>query len=134
MHVIAALRREWREAIENKLNKTAISDSIIDLPNWRRSDVGLADAVACSSQASRRGSELMPASWPSAAPTKQSLHECRDALRELRAAVLARQKAQDALADLNRERSIQRASSWARSGITAAMKFPKLFDGFSAWG
>ena len=68
------------------------------------------------------------------APTKQSLHECRDALRELRAAVLARQKAQDALADLNRERSIQRASSWARSGITAAMKFPKLFGGFSAWG
>jgi hypothetical protein len=49
-------------------------------------------------------------------------------------AVLARQKAQDALADLNRERSIQRASSWARSGIAAAMKFPKLFGGFSAWG
>jgi hypothetical protein len=48
------------------------------------------------------------------APTEQSLHECRDALRELRAAVLARQKAEDALAELYRERSIQRAQAAGR--------------------
>jgi hypothetical protein len=43
------------------------------------------------------------------AQTKQSLHEVREALRELRAAVLARQKAELELAALYRERAIARA-------------------------
>jgi hypothetical protein len=41
--------------------------------------------------------------------TKQSLAEVRDAMAELRAAVLARQYAEAELASLYRERAIQRA-------------------------
>jgi hypothetical protein len=48
------------------------------------------------------------------AQTKQSLHECRSALAELRAAVLARQKAEHALAALYRERAIARARTAER--------------------
>ena len=48
------------------------------------------------------------------AQTKQSLQECRSALAELRAAALARQKAEHALAALYRERAIARARATER--------------------
>ena len=46
--------------------------------------------------------------------TQQSVRELRDALRELRAAVLARQRAEAELAALYRERAIARARSAER--------------------
>jgi hypothetical protein len=46
--------------------------------------------------------------------TKQSLAEVRDAMRELRAAVLARQQAEAELAGLYRERVIARARAAQR--------------------
>jgi hypothetical protein len=52
------------------------------------------------------------------AQTKQSLHECRSALAELRAAVLARQRAEHALAELYQERAIARARAAERDPNT----------------
>jgi len=46
--------------------------------------------------------------------TKQWLHEIRRTLQELRAAVLARNKAEDALRALYRERAIARAQAAVR--------------------
>jgi hypothetical protein len=46
--------------------------------------------------------------------TRESLDECRAAMRELRAATLARMKAEEALADLYRERAIARARAAER--------------------
>jgi hypothetical protein len=46
--------------------------------------------------------------------TKKSLDEVRDAMRELRAAVLARQQAEFQLAELYREREIARAKATER--------------------
>jgi hypothetical protein len=48
------------------------------------------------------------------AQTRKSLDEVREAMRELRAAVLARQKAEAELASLYRERTIQRAQRTER--------------------
>jgi hypothetical protein len=49
--------------------------------------------------------------------TKQSLDEMRAALTELRIAVLERQRAEDALAELYREREIQRAQRAERDPV-----------------
>jgi hypothetical protein len=51
--------------------------------------------------------------------TKQSLDEVRAAARELRAATLARMKAEDALASLYREREIARARAAERDPATS---------------
>jgi hypothetical protein len=82
------------------------------LRNLRRIDIGRSWQLA-RQQFAALVSERDHLRWE-LAQTRKSLNETRDALIELRAAVLARQKAELELAALYRERAIARARAAER--------------------